>query len=154
MNCPFCSQPNTRVMDSRLATEGSQVKRRRECSACKGRFTSFETVELSLPRIIKSDGMREKFIDNKLRQGLLKALEKRPVKSEVIDEIIQRINLQLMSDGLKEIPSSQLGEMLMDELRTVDQVAYVRFASVYRSFEDVDEFQKEIEKLMRSRIAR
>jgi len=141
-------------MDSRLATEGSQVKRRRECSACKGRFTSFETVELSLPRIIKSDGMREKFIDNKLRQGLLKALEKRPVKSEVIDEIIQRINLQLMSDGLKEIPSSQLGEMLMDELRTVDQVAYVRFASVYRSFEDVDEFQKEIEKLMRSRIAR
>lgn len=152
MNCPFCSKPNTRVMDSRLATDGSQVKRRRECADCKGRFTSFETAELSLPRIIKTDGMREKFIDNKLRQGLLKALEKRPVKSEVIDEIIQRINLQLMSDGLKEIPSSQLGEMLMDELRTVDQVAYVRFASVYRSFQDVNEFQKEIDKLIRSTI--
>ncbi len=150
MNCPFCSKPNTRVMDSRLATDGSQVKRRRECADCKGRFTSFETAELSLPRIIKTDGMREKFIDNKLRQGLLKALEKRPVKSEVIDEIIQRINLQLMSDGLKEIPSSQLGEMLMDELRTVDQVAYVRFASVYRSFQDVNAFQKEIDKLIRS----
>ena len=152
MNCPFCSKPNTRVMDSRLATDGSQVKRRRECADCKGRFTSFETAELSLPRIIKTDGMREKFIDNKLRQGLLKALEKRPVKSEVIDEIIQRINLQLMSDGLKEIPSSQLGEMLMDELRTVDQVAYVRFASVYRSFQDVNAFQKEIDKLIRSTI--
>ena len=150
MNCPFCSKPNTRVMDSRLATDGSQVKRRRECADCKGRFTSFETAELSLPRIIKTDGMREKFIGNKLRQGLLKALEKRPVKSEVIDEIIQRINLQLMSDGLKEIPSSQLGEMLMDELRTVDQVAYVRFASVYRSFQDVNAFQKEIDKLIRS----
>jgi transcriptional repressor NrdR len=149
MNCPFCNKDNTKVTDSRLATEGSQVRRRRECSDCLERFTTYETAELSLPRIIKSDGVREKFIEEKLRRGLVKALEKRPVESDVIDEIIHRINLQLMSDGLKEVPSSRLGEMLMDELRTIDQVAYVRFASVYRSFKDLNEFQKEIDKLMR-----
>ena len=154
MNCPFCNQDNTKVIDSRLATEGSQVRRRRECTDCSERFTTYETAELSLPRIIKSNGNREKFEENKLRRGLLKALEKRPVESDVIDQVIHRINLQLMSDGLKEVPSTRLGEMLMDELRTIDQVAYVRFASVYRSFEDVDEFQKEIEKLIRSRTAR
>lgn len=150
MNCPFCNKDNTKVTDSRLATEGSQVRRRRECSDCLERFTTYETAELSLPRIIKSDGVREKFIEEKLRRGLVKALEKRPVESDVIDEIIHRINLQLMSDGLKEVPSSRLGEMLMDELRTIDQVAYVRFASVYRSFKDLNEFQKEIDKLMRT----
>lgn len=149
MKCPFCNKDNTKVTDSRLATEGSQVRRRRECSDCLERFTTYETAELSLPRIIKSDGVREKFIEEKLRRGLVKALEKRPVESDVIDEIIHRINLQLMSDGLKEVPSSRLGEMLMDELRTIDQVAYVRFASVYRSFKDLNEFQKEIDKLMR-----
>ena len=149
MNCPFCNKDNTKVTDSRLATEGSQVRRRRECSDCLERFTTYESAELSLPRIIKSDGVREKFIEKKLRRGLVKALEKRPVESDVIDEIIHRINLQLMSDGLKEVPSSRLGEMLMDELRTIDQVAYVRFASVYRSFKDLNEFQKEIDKLMR-----
>lgn len=149
MNCPFCNKDNTKVTDSRLATEGSQVRRRRECTDCLERFTTYETAELSLPRIIKSDGVREKFIEEKLRRGLVKALEKRPVESDVIDEIIHRINLQLMSDGLKEVPSSRLGEMLMDELRTIDQVAYVRFASVYRSFKDLNEFQKEIDKLMR-----
>jgi len=150
MNCPFCNKDNTKVTDSRLATEGSQVRRRRECSDCLERFTTYETAELSLPRIIKSDGVREKFIEEKLRRGLVKALEKRPVESDVIDEIIHRINLQLISDGLKEVPSSRLGEMLMDELRTIDQVAYVRFASVYRSFKDLNEFQKEIDKLMRT----
>lgn len=150
MNCPFCNKDNTKVTDSRLATEGSQVRRRRECSDCLERFTTYESAELSLPRIIKSDGVREKFIEKKLRRGLVKALEKRPVESDVIDEIIHRINLQLMSDGLKEVPSSRLGEMLMDELRTIDQVAYVRFASVYRSFKDLNEFQKEIDKLMRT----
>lgn len=150
MNCPFCNKDNTKVTDSRLATEGSQVRRRRECSDCLERFTTYESAELSLPRIIKSDGVREKFIEKKLRRGLVKALEKRPVESDVIDEVIHRINLQLMSDGLKEVPSSRLGEMLMDELRTIDQVAYVRFASVYRSFKDLNEFQKEIDKLMRT----
>ncbi len=150
MNCPFCNKANTKVIDSRLATEGAQVRRRRECIDCEERFTTYETAELSLPRVIKSDGNREKFDDGKLRRGLLKALEKRPVASEVIDQIIHRINLQLMSDGLKEVPSSRIGEMLMDELRTVDQVAYVRFASVYRSFQDVNAFQKEIDKLMRA----
>jgi transcriptional repressor NrdR len=150
MNCPFCNIDNTKVIDSRLATDGSQVRRRRECIDCNERFTTYETAELSLPRIIKSDGNREKFEMDKLRRGLLKALEKRPVASEVIEQIINRIKTNLMGEGLKEIPSARIGEMLMDELGVVDQIAYVRFASVYRSFQDVNEFQKEIDKLMKA----
>ena len=150
MNCPFCNIDNTQVIDSRLATDGSQVRRRRECIDCNERFTTYETAELSLPRIIKSDGNREKFEMDKLRRGLLKALEKRPVASEVIEQIINRIKTNLMGEGLKEIPSARIGEMLMDELGVVDQIAYVRFASVYRSFQDVNEFQKEIDKLMKA----
>lgn len=149
MLCPFCNAPDTKVIDSRLAMDGGQVRRRRECVGCGERFTTYETVELSLPRVIKSDGNREKFDDAKIRQGLIKALEKRPVESEKIEETISRISKELMSEGQREVSSSRIGELLMEALKELDQVAYVRFASVYRSFQDVNAFREEIEKLMR-----
>lgn len=148
MYCPFCGTPDTRVIDSRLSTEGAQVRRRRECMSCGERFTTFEAVELSLPRVVKSDGNREKFDESKIRRGLIKALEKRPVESDAIEQVVNRIEKQLTSEGVREIPSSKIGELLMDALRELDQVAYVRFASVYRSFQDVNAFREEIEKLV------
>lgn len=148
MHCPFCSTPDTRVIDSRLSTEGIQVRRRRECMSCGERFTTYEAVELSLPRVIKSDGNRERFDESKIRRGLVKALEKRPVESDAIEQVVNRIEKQLTSEGVREIPSSRIGELLMDALRDLDQVAYVRFASVYRSFQDVNAFREEIEKLV------
>ena len=144
MHCPFCNAPDTKVVDSRLATEGVQVRRRRECLNCSERFTTYESAELSLPRVVKSDGNREKFDDGKIRRGLIKALEKRPVESDAIDNVISQMTKRLMSAGVREIPSSQLGEWLMEYLRELDQVAYVRFASVYRSFQDVNAFREEI----------
>lgn len=135
------------MIDSRLAGEGSQVRRRRECNACGERFTTYETAELVMPRIIKSDGSREPFNDHKLLTGILRALEKRPVGTETVEASISRIQHRLMACGEREIPSRLLGEWVMDELRDIDQVAYVRFASVYRSFEDVSEFRDEIERL-------
>ncbi len=148
MHCPFCNAPDTKVVDSRLATEGVQVRRRRECMQCGERYTTYESAELSLPRVIKSDGNRERFDENKIRRGLIKALEKRPVASESIDFVASQITKRLMSEGVREIPSHQLGEWVMDALRDLDQVAYVRFASVYRSFQDVNAFREEIEKLV------
>lgn len=148
MYCPFCGTPDTRVIDSRLSTEGAQVRRRRECMSCGERFTTYEAVELSLPRVVKSDGNRERFDESKIRRGLIKALEKRPVESDAIEQVVNRIEKQLTSEGVREIPSSKIGELLMDALRELDQVAYVRFASVYRSFQDVNAFREEIEKLM------
>ncbi len=150
MHCPFCNTPDTKVVDSRLATEGVQVRRRRECMQCGERYTTYESAELSLPRVIKSDGNRERFDENKIRRGLIKALEKRPVASESIDFVASQITKRLMSEGVREIPSHQLGEWVMDALRDLDQVAYVRFASVYRSFQDVNAFREEIEKLVRA----
>ena len=147
MHCPFCSNPDTRVIDSRLLGEGDQVRRRRECQSCKARFTTYETAELSLPRIIKSDGRRETFIEEKLRSGILKALEKRPVGMERVEEAINQIKRKVRETGEREIDSRRLGELVMDGLRSLDQVAYVRFASVYRSFEDVRAFLEEIERL-------
>lgn len=148
MNCPFCATPDTKVIDSRLATDGLQVRRRRECGHCGERFTTYESVEFNLPRVIKSDGNREKFDQDKLRRGLVKALEKRPVATEAIDQVINRIVKVLTAEGAKEVPSSQIGELLMAALKELDQVAYVRFASVYRSFQDVNAFREEIERLM------
>ncbi|MGM0542094.1 MAG: transcriptional regulator NrdR [Pseudomonadota bacterium] len=148
MHCPFCNTPDTKVVDSRLATEGVQVRRRRECMQCGERYTTYESAELSLPRVVKSDGNRERFDENKIRRGLIKALEKRPVASESIDFVASQITKRLMSEGVREIPSHQLGEWVMDALRDLDQVAYVRFASVYRSFQDVNAFREEIEKLV------
>ncbi|MGR9043834.1 MAG: transcriptional regulator NrdR [Gammaproteobacteria bacterium] len=147
MRCPFCAAQDTRVIDSRLANEGDQVRRRRECNVCKERFTTYEVAELSLPRIIKRDDVREPFDENKLRAGMLKALEKRPVDSDAIEQAVNRIKKDLMARGEREIPADELGEQVMKELSTLDHVAYVRFASVYRSFQDVSEFTDMIERL-------
>lgn len=147
MHCPFCTHVDTRVIDSRLLGEGDQIRRRRECMSCKARFTTYETAELSLPRIIKSDGRRETFNEDKLRSGFLKALEKRPVAMERVESAINDVKRQIRESGEREIDSVRIGELVMDALRGLDQVAYVRFASVYRSFEDVKAFLEEIERL-------
>jgi transcriptional repressor NrdR len=147
MRCPFCSTHDTRVIDSRLANEGDQVRRRRECVACKERFTTYEMAELVMPRIIKRDGVREPFSENKLRAGMLRALEKRPVNSNDIEAAINRIRKDLMATGEREISAQELGEKVMKELKVLDHVAFIRFASVYRSFQDVSEFTDMIENL-------
>ena len=147
MRCPFCSFEDTRVVDSRLTDEGDQVRRRRQCLECKERFTTYEAAEFSYPRIIKSDDRRERFIEDKLRSGILRALEKRPVAMEKVENAIARLKHKLRSLGVREVKSRKLGDLVMEELRTVDQVAYLRFASVYHSFADVRAFLEEIEKL-------
>lgn len=147
MRCPFCSAQDTRVIDTRLADEGDQVKRRRECVACKERFTTFEVVELTLPRIIKRNGARETFNEAKLRAGMQRALEKRPVNVDAVEAAINRIKKILVGKGEREIHANELGELVMKELSALDHVAFVRFASVYRSFQDVSEFTDMIEKL-------
>lgn len=149
MHCPFCGADDTKVIDSRLVADGDQVRRRRECQTCGERFTTFETAELVMPRIVKRDGTREPFDEDKLRRGLLRALEKRPVSVEQIETVLTRIMHRLRSTGEREIPSLQVGEEVMRELRDLDVVAYVRFASVYRDFQDISEFQKEIQNLAR-----
>jgi transcriptional repressor NrdR len=150
MRCPFCAAQDTRVLDSRLVNEGDQVRRRRECNVCKERFTTFETAELTLPRVIKRDGIREPFEERKLRSGMLKALEKRPVGGDAIEAAINRIKKELMEMGDREIPVQALGEKVMKELSLLDHVAYVRFASVYRSFQDVSEFTDMIQDLQKT----
>jgi transcriptional repressor NrdR len=147
MRCPFCSAHDTRVIDTRLADEGDQVKRRRECVVCKERFTTFEVVELTLPRIIKRAGVRETFDEAKLRSGMQRALEKRPVTVDAFEAAITRIKKALVAKGEREIAAHELGELVMKELSVLDRVAFVRFASVYRSFEDVSEFTDMIAKL-------
>jgi len=147
MQCPFCNALDTKVIDSRLVAEGNQVRRRRECITCAERFTTYETAELVMPRIIKQNGNREPFDENKLHAGLLKALEKRPVSIERVDEAINRIKNHLRATGEREVPSRIVGEQVMQELRQLDEVAYVRFASVYRSFKDLNEFRAEIDRL-------
>ncbi len=147
MHCPFCKAPDTRVVDSRLGGDGDQVRRRRECVVCSERFTTYENAELSLPRIIKQDGTRQTFDEVKLRSGLTKALEKRPVSIEKIEDSISHIKHKLLSQGEREVDARKIGEWVMEELQSLDHVAYIRFASVYLSFEDVDAFRKTIEKL-------
>ena len=147
MHCPFCAHDETKVIDSRLAGEGRQIRRRRQCLACNERFTTFETAELVMPHIIKSDGRREPFNEDKLRSGIVRALEKRPVGIEEIDAAINRIMKKVRAKGERDFVSQAIGGLVMDELRDLDQVAYVRFASVYRSFQDVNAFEEEIEKL-------
>jgi len=147
VHCPFCEAEDTRVIDSRLANEGYVVRRRRECMHCSERFTTFETAELVLPQIVKNDNRREPFNEEKLRTGIIRALEKRPVESDAVEKIISHIKLLMRATGDREIPASQLGEWVMESLKSLDQVAYVRFASVYRSFEDVNAFREEIERL-------
>lgn len=135
------------MIDSRLAGEGDQIRRRRECTACKERFTTYESAELNLPRVVKQDGTRAPFDGRKLRAGMVRALEKRPVSTEQLETSIIRITRKLMAGGEREVPSLQIGELVMDELKQLDQVAYVRFASVYRKFEDVNAFREEIDRL-------
>lgn len=147
MHCPFCNTADTKVIDSRLTDDGSQVRRRRECIGCNERITTFETAELSLPRVIKRDGEHCAFDLEKLKAGMLRALEKRPVNAEQIDAAMNRILKNIRACGDREITSQQLGEWVMNELHAMDQVAYVRFASVYRSFQDIDAFHEEIQKL-------
>ncbi len=147
LHCPFCNNEETKVIDSRLAGEGWQVRRRRECQQCDERYTTFETAELVMPHVIKRDDSREPFDQIKLRSGILRALEKRPVKSEDIEKSIERVTHLLQTMGEREVSGRLIGDMVMEELRKLDQVAYVRYASVYRSFQDITEFQKEIEKL-------
>lgn len=149
MRCPFCNAPDTKVIDSRLSGEGDQVRRRRECLVCKERFTTYEKVELNLPRVVKSDGRRVPFDGSKLRGGMLRALEKRPVSTADVETAISAISRKLMASGEAEIPARQVGDLVMDELKRLDQVAYVRFASVYRKFEDVNAFREVIERLER-----
>jgi transcriptional repressor NrdR len=149
MRCPFCGEPDTKVIDSRLANEGDSVRRRRECVTCGERYTTFETAELVMPRIVKRDGVRAPFDEEKLRSGIMRALEKRPVEMEVIEESINHIKHNLRATGDREVNSRQLGEWVMDELRELDEVAYVRFASVYRSFQDVNAFREEIERMQK-----
>ena len=153
MRCPFCDAEDTKVIDSRLANDGYEVRRRRECLTCNERFTTFEAAELVMPRVVKNDGRREPFNEEKLRAGIVRAMEKRPVNSEDIEAAVQRIKKRLRSTGEREVPSMNLGHWVMDELRDLDHVAYVRFASVYRSFEDVNAFREEIERLEKAPTA-
>lgn len=144
MHCPFCSADDTKVIDSRLVAEGTEVRRRRECQSCGERFTTFESAELVMPRVVKRDGSREPFDEGKLRSGLLKALEKRPVSADDIEVCVNQIKHDLRGTGERELPASDVGEFVMNALKGVDGVAYVRFASVYRDFQDVSEFREAI----------
>jgi transcriptional repressor NrdR len=148
MKCPFCGSNATQVIDSRVAEPGDSIRRRRRCSACQKRFTTYETVELRLPQVVKSNGTRADFDIERLRNGFQRALHKRPVPTEYVDQAVDRIVAQVLALGEREIPSRQIGEMVMQELYKLDKVAYIRFASVYRSFQDVSDFRdalKEVE---------
>ena len=147
MFCPFCGADDTKVIDSRLVAEGGQVRRRRECVTCRERFTTYEAAELVMPRVIKQNGSREPFDEDKLRSGLQRALEKRPVGVEAVESELAQIKNRLRATGERELDSRVLGELVMEALKRLDQVAYVRFASVYRSFEDLSEFRDAIASL-------
>ncbi len=147
MHCPFCKAEDTKVIDSRLVAEGDQIRRRRECTSCGERFTTFETAELVIPRVIKSDGTREPFNDNKLRNGMMHALQKRPVSIDRIDAALNHILHRLRASGEREVKARYIGELVMAELKQLDTVAYVRFASVYRDFQDVKAFRAELDSL-------
>ncbi|GAL27996.1 transcriptional regulator NrdR [Vibrio maritimus] len=147
MHCPFCSENDTKVIDSRLVADGHQVRRRRQCLACNERFTTFESAELVMPKVIKSNGNREPFNKDKMVGGIQRALEKRPVSADSIELAISHIESQLRATGEREVPSEMIGNLVMTQLKELDKVAYIRFASVYRSFEDIREFGEEIARL-------
>ncbi len=147
MHCPVCGHEDTRVIDSRLVPGGQSIRRRRECPSCSERFTTLETAQWAYPRVVKRDGRREPFDERKVRTGLLRALEKRPVPTEAFEPIVTELLHWIRGLGDAEVPSRRIGEWLMDRLRTLDQVAYVRFASVYRDFQDVQDFRRAIEHL-------
>jgi transcriptional repressor NrdR len=149
MHCPFCSHEETKVIDSRLAADGRQIRRRRQCLDCNERFTTFESAELVMPRLIKNDNSRQPFDESKLRSSMTRALEKRPVPSDELEESVERLIHRLRTMGEREVPSRLVGDLVMEELRALDEIAYVRFASVYRRFQDVTEFEEEIRRLQR-----
>jgi transcriptional repressor NrdR len=154
MKCPFCGTLDNHVIDSRLSQGGEVTRRRRECDACKRRYTTYERVEQVLPLVVKKDGRREPFDRMKILAGLRRACEKRPVSSEALEALVDQIERELVEAGDKECPSSQIGERIMDRLKSVDPVAYVRFASVYRSFKDIHEFMTELSELLGERSGR
>jgi len=154
MYCPFCSTPDTRVIDSRLTNDGDQVRRRRECVSCAERFTTYEGAELNMPRIVKQDGSRMPFKEDKLAAGVMRALEKRPVNTEQIDAALNRIKHQLLAAGEREINSAAIGNLVMEELLALDQVAYIRFASVYLDFSDINAFRDAIEKIEQTKATK
>jgi len=145
MKCPFCKADDTQVIDSRVSDDGESIRRRRKCPACNKRFTTYETVELRMPQVVKQDGSRAEFDLAKLRTGFMRALHKRPVPTQLVDEAIATVTQDVLALGLREIESRRIGEMVMRELHKLDQVAYIRFASVYRSFQGVDDFRDAIE---------
>jgi transcriptional repressor NrdR len=149
LKCPFCGHPETQVVDSRVPEDGASVRRRRRCLSCDKRFTTYETVELRMPQIVKENGMRQAFDEDKIRTGFVRALHKRPVPAEHVDEAIERIKQKLLSLGEREVPARRVGEMVMRELYKLDKVAYIRFASVYRSFQDVEDFRDAIEEVQK-----
>ena len=151
MKCPFCNTDDTSVLDSRVSEEGESIRRRRRCLTCDKRFTTYETVELRMPQVVKQDGNRSAFDRDKLLTGFMRALHKRPVPTEYVDAAIDRIMQKLLSMGEREVPSRKLGEMVMQELYKLDKVAYIRFASVYKSFQDVDDFHDAIKEVQRPR---
>ncbi|MFL2704678.1 MAG: transcriptional regulator NrdR [Gammaproteobacteria bacterium] len=151
MYCPFCQAEDTKVIDSRLVADGSQTRRRRSCEVCKSRFTTFETADLALPRVIKNNGERQPFNGSKLKRGMLRALEKRPLSSEEIDTVFGKILNKIRTSGVREIQSIKIGEIMMNALKDVDSVAYVRFASVYRDFQDIKDFSAEISSLSKEK---
>jgi len=148
MHCPFCKAEDTRVVDSRMAEDGAQVRRRRECEKCGARFTTFEKAQLSMPQILKRDSPAEPYDEAKLRKGFDRALYKRPVAPEALDRAIENIEKKLRNSNERQVPSKRLGEWVMEELRDLDQVAYVRFASIYRQFQDANAFREEVERLL------
>ncbi len=149
MNCPYCQHPDSRVIDSREAKEGETIRRRRECDACHKRFTTYERIEELLPMVVKKDGRREPFDRMKILSGIQKACEKRPIPQEKIETVVDRVERGLQELGEKEIPSSVIGERIMRELHALDHVAYVRFASVYREFKDLNQFMNELKGLLK-----
>jgi transcriptional repressor NrdR len=151
MKCPFCGAEDTQVIDSRVNDEGDTIRRRRRCSACEKRFTTYEVAELHLPQVVKQNGTREEFSRDKLRLSFTRALHKRPVPTEYVDQAIEHIEQKVLAQGEREIPSRQLGEAVMQELKRLDKVAYIRFASIYRSFQDVDDFHEAIRDLGKQR---
>jgi transcriptional repressor NrdR len=149
MKCPFCGADDTQVVDSRVSEEGDRIRRRRRCAACDKRFTTYETVELRLPQVVKASGIREEYDEDKLRTGFLRALHKRPVPTEYVDGAVERITQKMLSLGEREIPSRRIGELVMRELYRMDKVAYIRFSSVYKDFQDAEDFRdalKEVSK--------
>lgn len=147
MKCPYCHHADTQVIDTRISEEGDSIRRRRRCASCDKRFTTYERIELTMPVIVKKNGSRSEYESTKLRASLMLALRKRPVSAEAVDTAIQRIEEKLLNSGEREVVSGHVGELVMRELKRLDKVAYIRFASVYKSFEDVSEFVEAIQEV-------